>query len=46
VARKDIVAARVRALIADFDMYLAVYDAQPAFRDDQLASHRHTIELR
>lgn len=46
VARKDIVAARVRALIADFDKYLAAYDAQPAFRPDQLAAHRHTIELR
>lgn len=46
VARKDIVAARVRALIADFDRYLTVYDEQPVFRPDQLAARRHTIELR
>lgn len=46
MTRRDIVAARVRALIAGFDRYLAVYDAQPAFRPDQLAAHRHTIELR
>jgi len=46
MARRDIVADRVRALIAGFDRYLAVYDAQPAFRPDQLAAHRHTIERR
>jgi hypothetical protein len=46
MARRDIVAARVRALIAGFDRYLTVYDAQPAFRPDQLAAHRQTIELR
>jgi hypothetical protein len=46
MARRDIVAARVGALIASFDRYLAVYDAQPAFRPDQLAAHRQTIELR
>lgn len=46
VARWDVVSARVRALIADFDRYLAVYNAQPAFRSDQLDAHRRTIELR
>ena len=46
MARSDVVADRVRALIAGFDRYLAVYDAQPAFRPDQLAAHRRTIELR
>lgn len=46
MARRDIVADRVRTLIARFDRYLAVYDTQPAFRPDQLAAHRRTIELR
>ncbi|WP_148576213.1 hypothetical protein [Nocardioides caldifontis] len=46
MARRDIVAGRVRALTAGFDRYLAVYDGRPAFRADQLAAHRQTIELR
>jgi hypothetical protein len=46
MARRDIVAARVSSLVVGFDRYLAVYDAQPAFRPDQLAAHRQTIELR
>lgn len=46
MARRDIVADRVRALTTGFDRYLSAYDAQPAFRPDQLAAHRHTIELR
>jgi hypothetical protein len=46
MARRDIVAARVSSLVVGFDRYLALYDAQPAFRPDQLAAHRRTIELR
>lgn len=46
MARRDVVAARVRDLVDGFDHYLAVYDAQPAFRPSQLASHRQTIQLR
>jgi hypothetical protein len=46
MARRDVVADRVTALIKDFDRYLAVYDARPTFRPDQLSAHRDTIELR
>jgi hypothetical protein len=46
VARRDDVAARVRALVYDFDRYVMASDSLVPFSPEQLAAHRATIALR
>lgn len=46
MARREIVAERVRRLIHNFDRYVAAYDSMVPFSSDQLASHQATLLLR
>jgi hypothetical protein len=46
MARRDDVAARVRALVHDFDRYVLASDSMVPFSADQLSAHRATIALR
>jgi hypothetical protein len=45
-ARKDVIEKRVSMLTRKFSDYVSAYDSSAPFSGDQLATHRHTIDLR
>jgi hypothetical protein len=45
-ARKDVIEKRVSTLTHKFSDYVSAYDDSAPFSGEQLAAHRHTIDLR
>jgi hypothetical protein len=46
LARRDVIEARVAKLIGRFGDYVQAYDDRVPFTGEQLAAHRHSVEIR